>query len=49
MAASMDLGIQETTFEIVSDIDVATMDANRINIGIPTIDQIFGNKVLCPV
>lgn len=44
--AQMDLGINETGFSIVGQIDTNTLDGERINIGISSIDALFGGNGL---
>jgi DNA repair protein RadA/Sms len=44
----MDLGIDETGFSIVGQIDTNVMEGDRIPIGIPVIDSILGEKGLMP-
>jgi DNA repair protein RadA/Sms len=46
--AQMDLGIDETGFSIVGQIDTNVMEGDRIPIGIPVIDSILGEKGLMP-
>jgi DNA repair protein RadA/Sms len=48
MPATMDLGIDETGFSIVGQIDVGNRDADRIKIGIPSINELFGGIGLMP-
>ena len=46
--AAMDLGIDETGFSIVNQVDTSVMDVERIQIGIPVLDSLFGDKGLMP-
>lgn len=48
MPAIMDLGIEEKGFSIVGQIDTNAMEGDRILIGIPTMDELFGGKGLMP-
>lgn len=46
--AQMDLGLNETGFSIVSTIETGLMDGERVKIGIPTMDTLFGGLGLMP-
>ena len=48
MSALMDLGLDQTKFAKVSNIDFGDRDASRFLIGIPTIDKLFGDKGVMP-
>jgi predicted ATP-dependent serine protease len=45
--AQMDLGIAETDFNIISNVEVID-DSDRLMIGVPTLDNMFGGKGLMP-
>lgn len=45
--AQMDLGIQETGFNIISQVEVAS-DEDRVFTGVPALDTLFGGNGLMP-
>jgi DNA repair protein RadA/Sms len=48
MATMMDVGLNETAFAAVNTIDVGDRDADRFQVGIPKIDELFGSMGLMP-